>query len=71
MAKKFYVFIWRSNADPDLSVCKEFATSEDVQAFLLEEGETDPEYVWIVHGERFGFTTITKPVGFMLTGPEV
>jgi uroporphyrinogen-III synthase len=39
MAKKFFVFIWRSNADPNLSVCKEFATSEEVETFLLGEGE--------------------------------
>lgn len=70
MAKKFFVFIWRSNADPNLSVCKEFATSEEVETFLLGEGEFDPEYVWIVLGERFGFHTIDKPVTLMLTGPE-
>ena len=70
MTKKFYVFIWRSNCDPELSVCKEFTTSEEVETFLLDEGEFNRENVWIVFGERFGFKTIDKPVSLMLTGPE-
>lgn len=70
MTKQFHVFIDRGCDYAPITGT--FATSEEVEAFLLENKEVDqsPEDCWIIFGERFGFRALRTPVGFMLTGPE-
>ena len=70
MAKKFYVAI---DVGYDGVIKAEFNTSEEVQAFLLEyrqSVDSNPDDVWVIFGERFGFESDKVSTAFRLKGPE-
>jgi hypothetical protein len=72
LAKKFYVCMVHGTCDPETSEVRVFDTSEQVEAFLLENGDYadgSPEDVWVIFGERFQFEASRKPTDFRLQGP--
>lgn len=69
---KFYVFLLRGTCDPDSSECAVFDTSEQVQDYLLANADfvdNNPEEVFVIRGDQFGFNADRKAVAFRLVGP--